>query len=100
MNYELAKELKDAGFSYRKDLHFALKPDNTRRTVGDKEEGEYVYEPTLSELIEACGEHFEVLKHEKDGWRATWHDKVTEVNGYGQTPVEAAARLWLILNKK
>ncbi len=63
--------------------------------------------PTLSELIEACGEKFEELINLKDKWICygggkdiikgveQWH-----AFGEGSTPEEAVANLWLELNKK
>lgn len=53
MNYELAKQLKDAGFPVGRDGYF----DYIDVTLEDDK----LYIPTLSELIEACGETTEVL---------------------------------------
>ena len=54
MNYELAKELKDAGFpqDYSQGVlaHFVFEADDIT--------SDSAYEPTLSELIEACGDRF------------------------------------------
>ena len=73
MTYELAKELKDAGFPQtRRDATLPL--DRERGTV------EPLMVPTLSELIDACGECFGSLGR-------GWHDD------------ESVARLWLALNK-
>ena len=98
MNYKLAKELKDAGFPVEWFIF------------------SWRY-PTLSELIEACGDEFlELLKGyrtAKDypfvGWKA-WstseaakkrdNDDDGYIAGRGKTPEEAVARLWLALNKK
>lgn len=100
MNYELAKELKDAGF---------LQPDKDNYYPGDylggHAENERAYAPTLEELIEACGENNFTLQHPNgaDFWTAgtsdTWMGDKTAV-GQGSTPTEAVARLWLALNKK
>lgn len=82
MTYELAKQLKDAGWG---GIFF--------NTI-DKE---YQGLPTLSELIEACG----------DGWKFQltraiegWHCKMRGCEGNGQSPEEAVAKLWLALNSK
>jgi hypothetical protein len=80
-----------------------------------RHEDEYAYDPTLSELIEACGDEFDALyRLEKDyvsavsedrvpgGWEATPEDKGEERGWFcwGKTPEEAVANLWLALNPK
>jgi len=99
MNYELAKQLKDAGFPQRDADWYTSDgqwiPENER---------EYI--PTLSELIEACGEHFYgLLRGVGDGWQAgeSWNYDFFDLNKTicdGSTPEEAVAKLWLELNKK
>jgi hypothetical protein len=105
MKYELAKELKDAGFPQMEHvgrglllIQDILKPDK----------GENPYAPTLSELIEACEpfswDYFS-LECVNDGWYSDC-GTIDSVNGEtryvetGTTPTEAVARLWLSLNKK
>jgi hypothetical protein len=94
MNYELAKQLKDAGFPFKYVGISNVPKDNGVVFIDRQEAYEY---PTLSELIEACGEDFRCLiKDGKDGWcvqgdNFQWKDK---------TPEEAVAKLWLELNKK
>lgn len=89
MNYELAKQLKDAGFPW----------------PTDKEKYDICcWEPTLSELIEACGNNFELLTSRSVGikWRADswpWGTLKKNVEGKGDTPEEAVARLWIELRK-
>ena len=94
MQYELAKELKDAGFPMDYEL------DNF--TEFDKQ-GNWI-NIDLSELIEACGHYFYQLTKEDDG---SW--TCASINGYPKsgfgvtnspTPEEAVAKLWLALNKK
>ena len=98
MNYGLAKELKDAGFSqngkgysqcpFYKD-HRDYECD-CRFTKGLQ----HVYIPPLSELIEACGDDFQHVMRDVDGmWIA--HAKYRRT---GKTPDVAVARLWLSLN--
>ncbi len=90
MNYELAKELKDAGFTKGNIAAEMME--------GEKE----TYYPTLSELIEACGEEFEGVFKEIDGWSAS-ADKIDgykDYEGRGSTPEEAVARLWLALTSR
>ena len=101
MNYQLAKELKDAGFKcsdYVTAMYFdpSLPID------------EVVPNPSLSELIEACygerGQRFRWLKNCKDKWMAQArpeHPIVTkDIKAFGSTPEEAVARLYIELNKK
>lgn len=96
MNYELAKKLKDAGFSQ--------KGSGKILTPVRKEEGQEikiyteksVYDPTLSELIEACGDDFVLLGKRGNDWYAE-----SRVNiGNGSTPERAVAELWLAINTK
>ena len=56
--------------------------------------------PTLSELIDACGEEFQGMSRLGDG---TWEAHLIGYsNAYGHvhgtTPEEAVARLWLAIN--
>jgi len=97
MKYETAKKLKEAGFPFRKYEGKEEKPN-----LWDIEyEGgsfESLYIPTLSELIEACGEDFRLLCQDgKNYWSATSLKNYIE---HGSTPEEAVANLWLELNKK
>ena len=111
MNYELAKELKDAGFK-QGDM-FVLDDGNYVRHLDSK--GCYCprcagwYEdtpptlPTLSELIDACGDEFEELIKGYD--LDKWIGRVLQNDGehlrlYGKTPEEAVAKLYLALTKK
>jgi len=145
MNYELAKKLKEAEFpqggleklrvgnsSYRCPQggylldENGICPDCKKQIVRDV----YVSYPTLSELIEACGDRFNFLGNDlarknyvigegtmilKIGegntqricWRASGfkhNDKLAWpeelVGAEGDTPEEAVAELWLKLNKK
>lgn len=111
MNYELAKELKDAGFplKYTKVIYaiFDLIVYDGDEEV--KKEGgfaDYAIMPTLSELIEACGEGFYSLTKSVNGWfavdRRTMSKKDIEKSrsGVGTTPEEAVARLWFALQNK
>ncbi len=105
MNYELAKQLKDAGFP-QPEGKLSIKHRGIFFQDG--------YFPTLEELIEACGEDFENLEaHAPEaGWRAymtqeafdrvVGHECVLDCCGYetGSTPTEAVAHLFLALNPK
>jgi hypothetical protein len=119
MNYELAKELKDAGFPQK--CHY---DEHGRRN--DFCEPEVVSNPTLEELIEACGKDFGDLTLQvptKDPSASHWwaakshglHETIPEewsdeykkerkrspehayLYGLGNTPTAAVARLLLAL---
>lgn len=96
MNYELAKQLKEAGFPMKYSF------DNVLYT-----------HPTLEELIEACPKRFEIKEMSFDGdftlsvSRSVWHVGYEHMDGWfegeqaeGSTPTIAVAKLWLALNKK
>lgn len=92
MNYELLKELKDAGFSQ------GVK----KGEVEYKPEHGLLHKPTLSELIEACGMTLlgltRGIEDDKHIWIASSGIGLNDVTG--STPEEAVARLYLALNKK
>lgn len=98
MNSDLVLRLKNAGFPQKEGDWYTSDgqwiPEEERR-----------YIPTLSELIEACGE-FNELVNLGDKWIAYGGGKDTVRNveqwhafGEGSTPEEAVANLWLALNK-
>lgn len=98
LSYELAKELKDAGFPQHPagefDTHDCGCPNI------------YYCSPTLSELIEACGFPLYLHANVNGHWYAKnglASNAIEGGNKYGDgfaTPEEAVARLWLALNKK
>lgn len=106
IRYELAKELKDAGFPQGgpKEPHCVQCNELALYTRCYDHEKEYVFHPTLSELIEACGETLQSLYNcGSAGWEAIREDdKYGDSKGFekGSTPEEAVARLWLALNPK
>lgn len=87
MNYELAKELKDAGF---KQPFVAM--EGHYLDSGDDAEG-YVYAPTLSELISATPKFKRLFVVRPDFWQAEADEP--EVFGTGDTPEMAVAKRWL-----
>lgn len=104
MDYQLAKELKDAGF---KGLVTAWESPRGSGMSTQPAEGwdEVVLPPTLEELIDACVKlspdgdfHLEHLMHE---WGAsTCAELVSEDEWHrSATPTVAVAKLWLALNK-
>lgn len=92
MNYALAKELKEAGFPQTGNGEF-IDAIGIGPVLGNND----VYVPTLSELIEACGEPITlwIMSNRTDAQKGG-----TEIMETGTTPEEAVARLWLALNKK
>jgi hypothetical protein len=91
MNYELAKQLKDAGFPQREPNGFPgiLNPD------GDKD----VYYPTLAELIEACPTPLQLTIMPNGFVQVCWLGEAGLCCHYPNAE-EAVAKLWLALQKK
>ena len=98
MNYELAKELKDLDFWSEHSARTSEYPDK-----------DGFVPPDLSELIEACGDEFDLTNCKgcvssrgcKEPWIAEkWYgtDKPQDI-AQGKTREEAVARLWLKLNE-
>lgn len=96
MNYELAKQLKDAGFPLKERVIMSQQIGNELHQISE-------WYPTLSELIEACGEEFSGLDRDKDSssGEVYWLAKAWSLdkNTYGSTPEESVANLWLKLNE-
>jgi hypothetical protein len=86
MSYKIAKKLKDAGF-----------PQSELARAQQEAGYEYVSMPTLSVLIEVCGDDFRALSREGDSWLACGYIEYGEWKNVhtGDTPEEAVARLWL-----
>ena len=128
MNYKLAKQLEKAGFRVKSPVFPQVADKQGYTDTGDeilrdyydyhKEswnyEGEHYFIPTLSELIEACGDEFQLTKwdcHNKIEkkvdykWIASteiyYDDRGYQSDiGEGKTPEEAVAKLYIELNKK
>lgn len=128
MDYSLALELKEAGFLQKamgmggNYLREGWKTilcncdicENEGQTVAYANElvpKDAAYLPTLSELIEACGdgEHEFTLRWRPDTqWSAIQEGKTLGFGSFEMgieiydcsTPKEAVSRLWLALNKK
>lgn len=93
MNYELAKELRDAGFPMKPKVVWR-NPIEVTVLNGDQD-----FElPTLEELIEACGGKFGALM--VGPGLGLWTARGNGVEIHAPTPTEAVAKLWLALNKK
>jgi hypothetical protein len=98
----LSKEMKDNGFPQYWDSHWFYNKDGERQFTGDLEYSEDMRSaccviPTLSELIELCGPNFAALYQASGRYAARGFD--SEV-ARGETPDEAVARLWLLLNNR
>ena len=142
MDYKLAKQLKDAGFKqdgngkimtslqssmeqYNGDFYVCRHHQETEgyedccecSDDGPCTEAllreDDVYLPTLSELIEACGDRFEFLNIDNVGCEISsigWiageksivmiGDEIVYAVGKGKTPESAVAKLWLKLNQE
>ena len=89
MDYGLAKLLEAAGWPQAGRGYWLGDPD--RLVVRSR-----VYVPLLEELIAACGPAFADLRRGEAGsWIA--RSLKSERSGRGRSPVEAVARLWLML---
>ena len=94
MNYELAKKLKDAGFPFKDNSHSPA----------------FTIRPTLSELIEACGDDFGALERKQIGnSEVNWFVYQNLPNEFGvkvqvvydaKSPTEAVANLYLKLHER
>jgi hypothetical protein len=103
ISYKLAKELKDAGFPQ------LVKQGYMVHDWVNYPDAEHYYEPTVSELIEACGEGFEQLQRnytgEPMGGPGKWLACHTPDNGetsdcvVADSAEEAVAKLWLELQR-
>jgi hypothetical protein len=128
MPYELAKELKDAGFPQTEDQYCRCSFLTAEQLDGVPViydcKTERVSKPTLEELIEACGDEFVCLREfraemRRQGPTSAKHAPAEKywiaessrvlsgrdgthswVARNGSTPTEAVARLWLALNKQ
>ena len=111
LDYETCKKLKDAGFpqgygdAYCKG-EFA-KWDTFHDILdcnGGDCDGQHCYIPSLEELIEACEGSIDCIENLGRGGRkwSVWNGEtdVDRADGFGRTPSEAVANLYLELNKK
>ena len=109
MNYELAKKLKEAGFPQFPIAGSGMFIDGKVEYSNDGEwQGNIeppLKVPSLSELIEACGDRFGGLeKQQKDWFCYSIQSRYLQIKSspvaIGYTPEEAVVYLWLTLNKK
>jgi len=99
IDYNLAKKLKEARFPNSESWSLEYR-DGVARIFN---EGLFKC-PTLSELIDACGERFKNLwLTDENGWGATGtlakDTPALQQTLYAKTKEEAVAELWLKLNE-
>lgn len=99
INYKLAKELKEAGFP-QEGKGFTTETIN--REVPQEQIDGRVYYPTLSELMDECGDRsWQLVKNKKLFAMAIINEEDDIILGdYSKTKEEAAVKLWLKLNNK
>lgn len=106
ISYELAKDLKDAGFPQLYEQGEYIEDPNAPDGETDG-----AYSPSLEEVIEACSKIWLYPSDNKLefslglnwwgdslGWHAGyWNDDWTDgPSGLGKTPLEAVCNLWLV----
>lgn len=104
LDYNLCRQLKEAGFpqheSHCGEYHCCKDQECFLPTLnGSMKPEEYpesICNPTLEELIDACGDEFNSLIRFKEFWQAKGFTTV----GHGLTPEEAVANLWLAIQIK
>ncbi len=96
MTYELAKELKEAGYPQKGKGEWF---NNSTHETTLNEFSDNIYAPTLEELIDACGNEI-VIEISKDNQTTAYEYEHSNEDGtpyryYGKNAVEAMANLWL-----
>jgi hypothetical protein len=111
ISFELAQELKSAGFSqstapyaiYALTDHLRVRREHAlqmwygsraKEGVALQLNEEAVYAPTLSELAIACGKPLQLGCDESGNWKAS-RPLDERLIGEGETAEEALGRLWL-----
>jgi hypothetical protein len=114
--FELARELKSAGFTQSTELDavYALsehlrirRRDALQMWYGSKRkaglavelEQEALYTPTLSELVTACGKPLQLACDESGKWQASGLISDRQFVADGETADESLARLWLLMQQ-
>lgn len=115
MDCSLLKKLKDAGFKQKSGFGTVYISEKERLICSGAEdhcacpacygyEEGFVTEPTLEELIEACGLQFleleKCIPNQLCAWRAHGITKIDKIFKDGDTPSIAVANLWLSIHGK
>lgn len=111
MNYELAKKLKEAGFPQGEGYGGVICENGYYDDIYQTAQIPFAYVPTLSELIEACGDKFGSLYRWENEQGLWWSAILRGETDFeftredrdrfsARTPESAVAKLWLSLNKK
>lgn len=108
MTYELAKKLKDAGFPNLGMKNGVARWEDKEGSYylidRDKLPEDSIYQPTLSELIAACGNFKNFMLVRMNGeWQASSADELNidfllNLPAKAETPIEAVANLYLALH--
>ncbi len=101
MTYELLKRLRDSGFPLKPisvELGKQISLDRpavvfSRSNGNGKAEARLYYVPSLSDLVEACGEKLESMSRVPDGWECNGGRNGSATQG--PTLQDALAALWL-----
>lgn len=110
IDYKLAKQLKEAGFSQKGKGKFLIGRNNVelcKKCINGemvKAGDDLYYIPTLSELIDACNSssYFYLNREiwqDNDADDMEWTAECDGKEGAAISPKEAVAKLWLKLNK-
>jgi hypothetical protein len=106
MTYELAKQLKEAGFPQRFSSGYGF--DEQGATIQVVTSGHWkvrdtdISIPSLNELIKACGDEFGGLKYfpnEMSNKFRAYNQPIT-ISINADTPEMAVAKLWLTLHQQ
>jgi hypothetical protein len=111
VHFALAQELKLAGFTqstspkaiYALSDHLRMYREHalqmwygsTKAGLPLQLEDEAIYQPTLSDLVIACGKPLQLACDEDGDWQASTVLPVGSLVGRGETAEEALGRLWL-----
>jgi hypothetical protein len=99
LTYSEAKALKDAGFPQN---GFGMYWYNNGWTTYPDVPEDSLYQPTLEELIEACGDRFKTLQKEYYATKEPIYfafDRSENHTGKGSSPLQAVCNLYLALHK-
>jgi len=106
MNYKLAKQLKEAGFPQRRGCSACLtgyawdsRIDKLNIDEQITTEDKWTSNPTLSELIDACGEGLISMVKLPHAWLVEGYKNKEAIVIENELLEEAVAELWLKINK-